>query len=142
VERNSKIQSGNKVPYHFIAAFFVARKRERMNETGIRPVEYKVLVLIDQADEMTRGGLFVPPSSQETQQFKMQKATIIASGDMAFAEIFSEEERELAVNGARVLINSYAGSVIHSGDRRNMYRLLNDKDILAIIEKESEHGTD
>lgn len=102
------------------------------NESGIRPVEYKILILPDVVQAKTAGGIFLPDINKDMEQWAQVKGTLIAIGGSAFGSPFSDEERELLVPGARVYCRKYEGINITGADDRE-YRLCNDKDIGGIV---------
>lgn len=107
------------------------------NKTGIIPVEYKVLILPDEVDGETKGGLIIPISVVEKKGYEVVRATIVARGGSAFFDdTWGPKEREKLVPGTRVLTKKYAG-VMMTHDRVK-YRLCNDKDIIAILEEKDE----
>jgi len=83
----------------------------------IRPLGERVLVKIDQAEEKTASGLFIPQTSQEKTQF----GSVVAVGD----------DVKSVKKGDRILHDKYAGTSIKvDGDD---YLILNLKDVLAVI---------
>ena len=102
--------------------------------TGIKPLEYRVLVKLDGVETVTRGGIFLPPAARESLQFSQEKGTLIAKGGLAF-EDFPKEEQELLVPGTRIMFSKYAGVKVRGADG-NEYQLGNDKDVTAILTEE------
>lgn len=115
---------------------------EVKNTSGIWPTEYRVLVRPIEVEQMAgRGKLIVKP--QET-AFREQAAQtigiVIAVGGKAF-EDFADEMPDGSLTGIvpeigdRVLFAQYAGMYIseeQSVDGEE-YRILNDKDVLAVF---------
>ena len=104
------------------------------NESGIRPVEYRILVLPDVVKEKTDGGIILPDQPREMQQWAQVKGTLIALGGRAF-EDFSPDERKALKPGARIYCRKYEGIHITGADEKE-YRLCNDKDIGGIVTNE------
>lgn len=102
------------------------------NESGVIPVEYKVLVLPDIIPEKTDGGIFRPQINLDREKHRTIKATLIAVGGNAF----EEWNEPVPHPGDRVYVAVGAG-IIHEGDDKKEYRLTNDKDIVGIL-RESE----
>lgn len=107
-----------------------------MNTSGIKPVEYKVLVLpddIDETDETMRrakaAGLEIVQNIKEREQMAQIKGTLVAVGGNAFEDWKGEKPE----SGQRVMIAKYAG-LVAKGDDGKDYRLCNDKDIAAMLE--------
>ena len=109
------------------------------NNSGIRPVEFRVLIKPDVIDEKTAGGVFKPQKAHEMEQWAQVKGTLVAVGGGAFTSHggagFTDEEREMLVPGARVYYRIYEGIVIEGADGEE-YRLCNDKDIGGVVENE------
>jgi chaperonin GroES len=102
-------------------------------EKKVIPVEYKVLIRPDEVDDMSAGGMYLPESARDKQQYAMDKGTVIATGEGFFRDLPGPVPKV----GQRVMYSKYAGSVItleEDGQRKD-YRLCNDKDICAILEE-------
>lgn len=104
------------------------------NESGIRPVEYRILVLPDVVDEKTAGGIIMPDIQKDMQQWAQVKCTLVAKGGRAF-EDFDPAERKMLQPGVRVYCRKYEGIMITGADEKE-YRLCNDKDIGGIVTNE------
>lgn len=107
-----------------------------MNKTGIKPVEYKVLIKVDEVKDKSSGGIFLPTNVLEREQIAHDRGILIDCGGMAF----SDWKGGGPSVGEKVIFNKYAGSVIQfRPDERERvmerYRLCNDKDICAILEE-------
>jgi len=100
-----------------------------MNESGIRPMEYKVLVRPEEVDEKTAGGLYIPVQTKDKEKFAKQEGVLIAVGAIAFTE---PDWLERPKAGDRVLYDRYAGSTVKGKDGVE-YRLINDKEIGAVL---------
>jgi len=105
------------------------------NPTGIRPVQFNVLIKVDVLDDQSAGGLYLPESAIQREQIAHDRGTIVAVSSMAFTD-WTCKKPEI---GDKVIFNKYAGSIIlHQSDRassRQNYRLCQDKDISAVIEE-------
>jgi len=99
----------------------------------IRPTEFKVLIKPDKVEGQTTGGLYLPDSARDKQQFSVDRGEVISFGDGFFNELPGPRPKV----GDRVIFNRYAGSLItvDEGKGRQDYRLCNDKDICAILEE-------
>ncbi len=102
------------------------------NPSGIRPVEFKLVVLPKQVEEVTKGGIIVPPTKVDTDKYATQEATIVAIADKAFSEadIWGSNPPKV---GDVVLFAKYAGLLRKGADGKD-YRVLNDKDVCAVLE--------
>ena len=99
------------------------------NSSGILPLEYKVLVLPKQVETQTKSGIILTATTQEREQAATVEGTVVAMSPYAFDEFANAKPGV----GDTVLIAKYGGQ-IHTGRDGREYRLLNDKDILAILE--------
>lgn len=96
----------------------------------IQPVEYKVLVKLEQIEEKTRGGIIIPDERKDRDQWAQTEAELIAVGGNAFEDWNSKGP--IPVVGDRVLVSKYAG-VRPDNNENNPLRLCMDKDICAIL---------
>ena len=101
---------------------------------NIFPVEYKVLILPDEVEDKSSGGMYLPDSVRDRQQYAMDRGMILATGDGFFGELPGPRPKV----GDKVIFSKYAGSTMDvtiDGKRRTC-RLCNDKDICAILREE------
>lgn len=101
-----------------------------MNNSGINPVEFKVLVKVDEVEEKTAGGIILTPSVKDQDRLAQTKATLIAVGGNAFGDW----EGTVPSPGDRIMINKYQGYPCKGKDDQD-YRLCNDKDVIAVIDQ-------
>ena len=99
------------------------------NNSGIKPVDLKLLVLPDKVEAKTAGGIFLPDAEIERKQWAAQKATIIDVGKSCFAEWIEKPQP-----GDRVVLAQYPGSKFQ-GEDGEMYWIINDDDIIGLLEK-------
>ncbi|MDA3949904.1 MAG: co-chaperone GroES [Spirochaeta sp.] len=86
----------------------------------VKPLGDRVLVKMEQEEEKTKSGLFIPETAQE----KTQIASVVAVGD---------DEEEITVKpGDRVMFDKYAGTTVKIGTEDHL--ILSMADILAVIE--------
>jgi len=105
--------------------------KKKVNKTGLQPVEFKVLIELDEVGKKTGGGLFLPDTVREKEQMMQVKATLIAVGGNAFDDMTDP----VPVVGDKVYVAKAAGYNVTGMDGKQ-YRLMNDKDIAAIIMEE------
>ena len=103
------------------------------NPSGINPTEYKVLVLPDKVEEKTAGGIYKPQTTRDRDQHAATTGTLIAISPMAFKFDDWPASHEPPKPGDRVVYQKYIGSEIEGKDKET-YRLINDKDIQAVLE--------
>lgn len=108
-------------------------------EYDVKPIKYGVLIKVEKVEDLSAGGLYIPESAQEKQQYNVDRGEIIDMSDNAFKDTGMWKEKPKI--GEMVLFNKYAGTVLHKRDGREkiIYRLCNDTEILAILkEKEND----
>ena len=106
-----------------------------MNKSGIIPLGFKVLVKIQEIEEVTKGGIIIPTDTIEKESAASQIATVIDFGQAAFTIGVGDLPNEWNVKpavGSNIILNRYAGITIESKNKEE-YRLVNDKEILAIL---------
>lgn len=87
-----------------------------------KPLADRVLVKIEEVQEKTASGIYIPQTAQE----KTQIGTVVAVGEG------TDKVKMLVKEGDRVMHDKYAGTSVKSnGDE---YLILSMKDILAIIQ--------
>jgi co-chaperonin GroES (HSP10) len=109
-----------------------------MNNSGLTPVEYKCVVRpleIEETDAVLKGaksaGIIIPKADEEREQMAQVNAEFIAAGGSAFSDWIGPVHPN---QGDIIMVNKYAGYVVKGKDGMD-YRIINDKDILAILEK-------
>lgn len=103
------------------------------NESGLRPMEFNVIVEMDPTEERTAGGIILPTSKTDRDKLATEEGTLVALSPHAFtyAEWPADETPPQA--GQRVLIARYAGAIHERAGKT--FRILKDKDIVAVIEQ-------
>ena len=107
------------------------REISPMNTSGIQPVDYRVLVKPETIEETTAGGIVIPDNIRGRHEMAGIKATLVAVGAQAFEDIEDKSYRPKA--GSMVAIAKYAGYLIRGKDDIE-YRLINDKDVAAVLD--------
>jgi len=106
-----------------------------MEAVDIQPMEFKVIVEPDEMEHVTEGGLFIPDVTRDRVSYAVETGTLIAKSANAFADdgIFAEKPKI----GDRVFFAKYAGTIFEIRQDRDVkkYRLMNDKDICAILKE-------
>ena len=86
----------------------------------VRPIGDRVLIKIEEGEEKTAGGIFIPQTAQE----KTQTGTIVEVGD--------DKDVITVKKGQKVMYDKYAGTTVTiAGDD---FLLVKMADILAVIE--------
>ena len=99
------------------------------NASGITTLEFKVLILPDEVEQTSAGGIIMPDVRHEREEWAQVRGTLIASGGRAF-----EDWPDAPADGAQVYFAKYQGILV-PGDDGKEYRLCNDKDISALVSK-------
>jgi chaperonin GroES len=86
----------------------------------IKPIGDRVLVKVQEVEEKTAGGIFIPQTAQE----KTQMGVVIEVGD--------DKDAIKVKTGQKVMYDKYAGSTVKVDGVEHL--LLKMSDILAIIE--------
>lgn len=106
-----------------------------MNQTGILPTEFKVLIAPKSAEEVTKGGIIIPDMTKDAEKYATVEGTIIDVSHLAFTYATKAEwDGHKPKPGQRVIYAKYAGVRVKSPKDGQEYLLLNDKDVVATIE--------
>lgn len=106
-----------------------------MNESGLRPMEYNVVVRMDPTEEKTAGGIILPTSKTERDELACDQGTLVAVSPHAFSYADWPANEVPPAAGDRVMFAQYAGRLWKpKGDNGPTYRILKDKDIVAVVE--------
>ena len=103
---------------------------------GLVPLEYQCVILLDRQEEKTAGGIILPSQVKDADKLAAQEGTLVAVSPHAFSYADSWPEGSKPEVGQRVLIRRYSG-VMHErgeGSTKRAYRLVSDKDIIAIVQ--------
>jgi len=97
----------------------------------IVPAGHRVLVRVEEAETVTQGGIIITKTIADKNTEANIFGTLVAIGDNAWKSFDSGEP--WAAVGDRVAIAKYGGFVIEDPDTKEIFRLLNDEDICAVI---------
>jgi co-chaperonin GroES (HSP10) len=103
-------------------------RKQLKNESGIYPVDFKVLVAQEKAEKVSAGGIVLVDETVEKEQWKVWQCTVVDIGPRAFSDHPSER---IPKPGDSVIIREYAGYRIKGKDGEE-YHIINDKDIMAL----------
>lgn len=117
---------------------FVVAAWDGVNRSGYRPLDDKVLVLMDEHADVTSGGIMLPQTAAERQTLASESGTIVAIGPAAF--VWNDDGNrkwvgEVPAPGDRVYVERYAGQVIQGRDG-NSYRLMGQRCVGAVADVE------
>lgn len=103
------------------------------NESGLLPVEDKILVLPDKISEQV-GMLYKPERAIAQEQMAQVKGLLVAVG----GNCFEDWDDPIPQVGTRVMLCKYAGIMDIPGADHRRYQLCTDRDITAIIQNDAE----
>jgi chaperonin GroES len=86
----------------------------------VKPLGDRILVKMEQEEEKTKGGLFIPETAQE----KTQVGQVVAVG--------TDDEEITVKKGDRVMYDKYAGTTVKIDG--NDHLILSMGDVLAVVE--------
>ena len=98
------------------------------NRSGIRPLEYKVLVRVEKPAEKTKGGIFIPEETKERDAAAAMEGVLVDMSPLAFSYEDNAPKPDI---GATVLFARYSGVTLDGKDGEK-YRLMNDKDVVGV----------
>ena len=101
------------------------------NSSGITPVGHRVLILPEQIEETSSGGIVLMTASQKDREALAQMyGLVVAMGTTCFAD----QPSAWCQVGDRVSFAKYSG-LLYTGLDEQEYRVINDLDIVAIVEE-------
>lgn len=104
-----------------------------MNTSGIHPIEFNILVKQDEVAAQTKGGLHIPLEMLDREKHGQTRGVIVAVSPMAFNEDIFPEGLDRPKPGDRVAWARHAGTFVEGMDEQE-YRVVKDKDVVALIE--------
>ena len=104
-----------------------------LNKSGIRPLEYKVLVLPKEVEAKTSGGLFLPETKMEKDGFQRREGILVDMSPMAFSFPDWPKDTPKPKIGDRVMFARYQADELTGKDGAT-YWIMADKSIMATIE--------
>lgn len=114
--------------------------QKALNDCPLKPVQFKIVVKVDEVEQKTAGGIYIPDTSKDAQQFSITRGTIVAVGPAAFTDHDQYPEgSEIPEVGSRIYFQKFAGASLNGAiDNTIVYRVIEDTDIVGIIA--DEHG--
>ena len=104
------------------------KTKTKAKKTTVTPLDDRIVVLPDTADERTESGIYLPEAAKE----KPQTGKVIAAGPGKLTD--SGERGALSVKkGDTVLFGKYAGSEVDIDGVE--HKIMRESELLAIIEK-------
>lgn len=104
-----------------------------INQSGIYPIEYKVLVKPKELDDKFEGtSILRAETTKERDQHAQVEGTLVAVSPIAFTFDHWPEDARKPEIGDQVLYAKYSGAEVEGRDGKK-YRIINDQDIGAIF---------
>ena len=101
----------------------------------IVPTAHRVLVQLEPVEETTKGGIIISSSdTRKREQVAQETATVVKIGPTAFKDF--GDGTPWCKEGDKVKIVRHSGNIIKDPDSDNMYSVINDEDIYAILQEE------
>ncbi len=99
----------------------------------IKPIGAHVLIKVNTVDDKSEGGMFIPDTVRDRDQYAHDMGILVAKSFMAYADF----EGDIPEVGDEVLYSKYSGSLLYfrTPEGRTQYRLCEDKDVKAVIGK-------
>jgi len=101
------------------------------NTSGIYPSGDRILVIPEQIEQVTEGGIVIPDTIREHHGQAQTSGYLVAAG----TDSWDDYVQPFAGIGDRVMFAKYGGQSCIGKDGKE-YRVLNDVDITAIIDEE------
>lgn len=102
-----------------------------MNESGIRPVEDRVLVKLPSAEEKTKGGIIIPQKTADREKKGGMEAEVIEIGPLVWEEYDKLEDAHEFEVGDIIVMPRYSGTFF-DGINGSDYRIIGMKDIVGV----------
>lgn len=100
------------------------------NESGITPIQYQVLVKVNEVEEKTAGGIYIPEQTKEKDDHASDEGVLVDVAAAAF-KFDANAEASAPDVGAHVVFARFAGKRVKGNDGIE-YRLMNDQDVIAV----------
>ena len=98
-----------------------------MSKLNLRPLDDRIVVEPNEAEDVTAGGIVLPDAAKE----KPQRGTVVAVGPGKLLDSGERGTLQVKVND-RVIFSAWAGETFKVGDEELL--LMREEDILAIFE--------
>jgi len=102
------------------------------NESGINPTGHYILILPDEVEQKTAGGLYLANETIENKEREITQGTLVAVGKIGWKEF--GDGTPWAKVGDKVCFGKYAGRDMTGIDEKR-YILANCEDVLAVLDK-------
>lgn len=100
----------------------------------VKPTAWKVLIQHHPEKKMTDGGIILPDKISALSKEKLTMADVIAVGPGRNDDVTGEFQPTVVKPGQTVIVNAFMGDTIEH--RNEEYRMLQERDILAVVTTE------
>lgn len=100
-----------------------------INTSGITPLGHRILVLPEEIETKTAGGIILHGTYAEREEMAQTKALVVAVGDDAY----NDQASAWCGEGDQILFAKYSG-LLWDGLDGKKYRVINDLDAVAILD--------
>ena len=110
------------------------------NNSGLIPVGTSIVVLPDQVDEKSEGGIILATESElDRYQMRQTDAKVVAISPRAFYDERNESGEIISrcVVGDKVIIAAFSG-MVRKGIDGLTYRIIHDTDVVAILGEDND----
>lgn len=101
---------------------------------NLQPMEFNVVVQPKGGEEVTKGGIILPSSTQEADKLAADEGVLVAVSPHAFTYADWPEGARKPQVGDQVIFARYGGVLRKGKNGDPDLRILKDKDIMAVIE--------
>lgn len=106
------------------------------NNSGIRPMDYNILVRPIEIKETTDGGLYLPEDAKQADRNAQTKGLLVAVSPMAFVNSDWPEGGAKPKVGDMIAYARYAGAGARIDGKDGVeYAIMKDNDITAVLEE-------
>lgn len=107
-----------------------APSKKNGNSVNLRPLNDKILVRRDEAEDRTAAGIFLPEKAKDTPKTGIVEA--VGTGNL---NTETGKLTPLSVKkGDRIIFSSYAGTEVKLGDGSDKLLIMSEEEVLAIID--------
>jgi len=103
------------------------------NTSGIKPLEYRILVLPKEVETKTAGGIILPDDKMEKDGFQRREGILVDMSPMAFTFPDWPADQPKPKVGDRVMFARYQADEVKGKDGAT-YWIMADRAVMALIE--------
>lgn len=111
---------------------------EEIDFMGLVPLEFRAAVLLDEKEDMSAGGLYLPANVRTKEEINVEAGTLVAKNE----GFWKGKPKPVPEIGDRVIFNKFKGQLIPIiiDKAKRFIRFINDEDILIIDRREKDDG--